>query len=278
MHDSSSLSLGPTPLCTRYRPLLALLRTGALAPREAAALNEHLASCPWCQRELAAYDALDAAARQHLSGAAVTPLTLEDIMHATETPPDANVPATPRASRTLRPAWRRPPHLSTIGPLAAVVALALFAGLIFAAHSSHSGVILSGTPVPSPHAPTQTANPAQTTWTLTRLVVDGREQQLVPGRAPTLHFGPHATQFYGTGGCNSYGGTDTFVGPATTSGTALLFSSLYFTQARCLPAALMDQESAYFRALQGVKRVRVDGNTLTLTSTDGSVQLTFRAN
>ncbi|HEV2457050.1 MAG TPA: hypothetical protein VGS80_01695, partial [Ktedonobacterales bacterium] len=146
MHDSSSISLGPTPLCVRYRPLLALLRTGALAPREVAALNEHLGSCPWCRRELAAYDALDAAARQHLTGAAFTPLTLEDIMHTTETPPDANVPSTPRASRTLRPAWRRPPRLSTLGPLAAVVALVLFAGLIFTAHSSHSGVTFGGKP------------------------------------------------------------------------------------------------------------------------------------
>ena len=56
------------------------------------------------------------------------------------------------------------------------------------------------------------------------------------------------------------------------------WNHLYFTQARCLPTALMDQENAYFRALPRVERYHVDANTLTLTSADGSVQLTFRAN
>jgi heat shock protein HslJ len=273
MHDSSSLSLRPTRLCTRYRPLLALLRTGALAPRETAVLNEHLGSCPWCQRELAAYDALDAAARQHLTGATFTPLTLEDIMHASETTEtllDTNVASPAEAGRTVRPGFRRRLRLSTLGPLAAVVALVLFAGLIFAAHSAGSGVIFGGKPTLT--SPTQTANLTQTTWTLTRLVVDGREQELVRGHAPTLHFGPHERQFYGTGSCNSYGGTYTL------AGDMLRLSSLYFTQARCLPTALMDQENAYFRALPRVERYHVDANTLTLTSADGSVQLTFRAN
>jgi heat shock protein HslJ len=276
MHDSSSLSLGPMPLCVRYRPLLALLRTGALSPREAAVVNEHLASCSWCQQELAAYDVLDAAARQHLAGAAFIPLTLEDIMRTAETPPDAGIASTAGASRRVWPALHRRPHLSTLGPLAAVVVLVLFAGLIFAAHTSGPGPAPGGKPTLT--SPTQTANVAQTTWTLTRLVVDGREQPLVPGRAPTLHFGPHADKFYGTGGCNSYGGTYTFVGPSTTSATAILFSSFSFTQVRCIPAAVTDQENAYLQALSRVKRLHVDGNTLTLTSTDGSVQLTFRAN
>jgi heat shock protein HslJ len=269
MQDSSSLSRGPTPICLRYRPLLALLRTGALSPGEAAVVNEHLAGCSWCQRELAAYDALDAAARQHLASATFMPLTLEDIMHATETPPAANVASTPGASRKIRPAVRRRPQLSTLGPLAAVVVLVLLAGLIFAAHSAgpDSGVTPDGTPTPP--APTQTTNLTQTTWTLTRLVVDGREQQLVPGRVPTLIFGPHAGQFSGRS-CNGYSGTYTL------AGDTIHFSELGHTQVLCV--ATGDQEAAYFRALPGVKHYQVDGNTLTLASADGSVQLTYRAN
>ncbi|HEV2461730.1 MAG TPA: META domain-containing protein, partial [Ktedonobacterales bacterium] len=146
----------------------------------------------------------------------------------------------------------------------------LFAGLIFAAHSAGSGVTLGGKPTPP--APTQTANLTQTTWTLTRLVVDGREQQLVPRRAPTLHFGPPVGQLSGTGSCNSYSSAYTL------AGDTLHLSGLSVTQARCLSTALMEQEDAYFRALPRVERYHVDANTLTLTSADGSVQLTFRAN
>jgi heat shock protein HslJ len=270
MHDSSSLPLGPTPLCVRYRPQLALLHTGALSPREAAVLNEHISSCPWCQRELAAYDELDAAARQHLADVAFTPLTLEDIMHATQTPRDANLASTHGASREIRPALRRRPRLSTLGPLAAVVVLALLAGLIFATHSSGAGVASGGKPKPT--APTHTANLTQTTWTLTRLVVDGREQQLVPGRAPTLYFGRRNGQIDGVGGCNSYGGTYTL------AGDTLHLTPGFQTQVRCLPTGVMEQEYAYLHALPRVERYHLDGNTLMLTSADGSVQLTFRAN
>ena len=269
MPDSSSLPLGSTSLCARYRPQLALLRTGALSPREAATLNEHILSCRWCQEELATYDALDAAARQYLADVTFMPLTLEDIMHATETPPAANVASMPGASREIRPAAHRRPHLSTLGPLAAVVLLALLAGLIFATHRTGTGVTVGGKPAPT--ILTQAATLAQTTWTLTRLVVDGREQPLVPGHAPTLHFGPHDGQLSGRGGCNGYGGTYTL------AGDTLHFSGLSFTQMACLPTALMEQENAYFQALPRVERYHLDGNTLMLTRADGSVQLTYRA-
>jgi heat shock protein HslJ len=283
MHDSSSVSPGPTPLCIHYRPRLALLHTGALSPRAAAAVNEHIASCPCCQQERAAYDALDAAARQHLASTAFAPLTLEDIMHATETPSDANMASTPETSGEVRAALRRRPRLATLGPLAAVVALVLLASVIFAGHRLGPGISLSGTPTPSSPTPTatqtltQTANLTQTTWTLTRLMVAGHEQPLVPGRAPTLHFDPFNGQIYGihgTGGCNGYGGTYAL------AGNTLHVSSLSYTQMACLAGgvSLDQQESAYFQALLLVTGYHLDGNTLTLTSADASVQLTFRAN
>ncbi|MGO8947780.1 MAG: META domain-containing protein [Ktedonobacterales bacterium] len=276
MHDSSSVSPGPTPLCLHYRPQLTLLRTRALSPREAAAVNEHIASCSWCQRELAAYDALDAAARQHLASTTFVPLTLEDIMHTTEAPPDANMASTLETSGKVRPVLRRRPRLATLGPLAAVVALVLLASVIFAGHRLGPGGSLGGKPTPP--SLTQTASLTHTTWTLTRLMVAGHEQPLVPGHAPTLHFGPFNGQIYGirgTGGCNGYGGTYAL------AGNTLHVSSLYYqTQRACEVGGVLltPQESAYIQALLRVTGYHLDGNTLTLTSADGSVQLTFRAN
>jgi heat shock protein HslJ len=249
-----------------------------MRPGEAAALYEHISSCPWCQGELAVYDALEAAARQHLAGAAFVPLVWEDIMDPTETPSDANAGSALETSRNVRPALRRRPRprLATVGPLAAVVALVLFASVIFAAHRRGPSVSLSGTPTPPSLTPT--ANLTQSTWTLTRLIVDGREQPLVPGHAPTVHFDPFNGQYYGihgTGGCNDYGGTYTL------AGTTLHVDSLSYTQMACYYAGGVQvdpQESAYFQALLRVERYHLDGNALTLTSADASVQLTFRAN
>jgi heat shock protein HslJ len=168
---------------------------------------------------------------------------------------------------------RRPrPRLATVGPLAAVVALVLLASVIFATHRSGPSVSLSGTPTPPSLTPT--ANLTQSTWTLTRLIVDGREQPLVPGHAPTVHFDPFNGQYYGirgTGGCNGYGGTYTL------AGNTLHVDSLSYSQMAC-NAGVDLVESAYFQALLRVERYHLDGNALTLTSADGSVQLTFRAN
>jgi heat shock protein HslJ len=104
-------------------------------------------------------------------------------------------------------------------------------------------------------------------------MVDGREQPLVPGHAPTLHIGPVNGQgqidgIYGNGGCNDYDGTYTL------SGDTIHLSMRGYTQMFC---DATDEENAYFRVLGGIKRYHVEGNTLTLTSADGSVQLTFRA-
>jgi heat shock protein HslJ len=131
-------------------------------------------------------------------------------------------------------------------------------------------VSLSG--APTPPALTPTANLTPSTWTLTRLIVDGREQPLVPGHAPTLHF--VNGQYYGirgTGGCNGYGGTYTLVG------NTFHVNGISYTQMACGEQVDL-VESAYFQALLRVERDHLDGKVLTLTSADGSVQLTFRAN
>jgi heat shock protein HslJ len=45
----------------------------------------------------------------------------------------------------------------------------------------------------------------QASWTLPRLLVDGQEQPLVTGRAPTLQLRPHDGTFVGSAGYNDYG-------------------------------------------------------------------------
>jgi heat shock protein HslJ len=158
--------------------------------------------------------------------------------------------------------------------LAAVVALVLLASVIFATCRSGSCISLGGKPTPP--SLTQTATLTQSAWILTYLSVDGREQPLVPGDAPTLSFDPfdgHIYSVYGTDGCNDYFGTYTLVG------NALYVSGLFHTLAACFAGGvpLSPQENAYLQALPRVERYHLDGNVLTLTSADGSVRLTFRA-
>jgi heat shock protein HslJ len=110
--------------------------------------------------------------------------------------------------------------------------------------------------------------------------VDGREQPLVPvpSRTPTLRFGPsnsgYSHEIYGSGSCNSYSSGYTLSGDTIHIDASVIIG---LSQLVCLPAAIMDQENAYFRALPRVERYRLAGNTLTLTSADGSVELVFRA-
>jgi heat shock protein HslJ len=289
MNDSDSRALPPHPtsLCVRYRPLLALLRTDALSPREAATLTEHLSGCPWCQRELATYDALDAAARQHLSTVTFTPLTLEDIMQTTETPTQAptaaNAAPAPTDGKARRIAGVRPsgrPPISALGPLAAVMALILLAGLIFTTHGlglTPGSGIGNGTPIPTATPPTvsqQTAALAQTTWMLRRLFVDGHEHAIVAFHAPTLRFQPQddrSGKVAGSSGCNSYSGTYTL------AGTTLHISNMGTTLVRCSSSDITDQEHAYQQALSRIEQFQLDGDSLMLASGDRYVQVDFHS-
>jgi hypothetical protein len=143
MNDSGMPPLQPTSCCARLQPLLALLRTDALSTQETAQLTTHLADCRWCQRELDAYDALDAAARRHFSDITFAPLALKDIVQASDDLADAPsfVAMSPRATlpdRLLpRQLQRRSPaRRATFGAIAAV----LFVGVVvagFAALLSH---------------------------------------------------------------------------------------------------------------------------------------------
>ena len=287
MNDSDSRALPPQPtsLCMRYQPLLALLRTDTLLPREASMLTEHISGCSWCQRELATYDALDAAARQHLSTVTFTPLTLEDIMQTTQTPTQS--PAANAAPTQTRGVMRRTggpwpagrPPISVLGPLAAVIALILLAGVIFTTHSL-GPTPGSGTPIPTistatpPTVSQQTAALTQPTWMLRVLYVGGHhEQPVLASHAPTLRFQPHDDRsggFEGRGGCNTY------MGSYTIAGTMLHMGLSGTTNMACTPD-VMDEETAYLGALAHIEQFHLDGDSLTMASADSNVQLDFHA-
>ncbi|HEX8035813.1 MAG TPA: META domain-containing protein [Ktedonobacterales bacterium] len=289
MNDSDSRPLPPhpTPLCVRYQPLLALLRTDALSPREAATLTEHLSGCPCCQRELATYDALDAAARQHLSAVTFTPLTLEDIMQTAQTPtqnpPAANaapIPTRDDVQRTARLRQAGRPPMSVLGPLAAVIALVLLAGLIFTTHGS-GPTPGSGTPIPTiptatpPTVSQQTAVLAETTWMLRVLFVGGHDQPIVASHPPTLRFQPQddrSGDVLGNSGCNAYRDSYTLTGTTLHIGTG----KYPVAGVGCI-RQIMDQEAAYLGALPRIEQFHLEGDSLTLASGDGNTHLDFHA-
>ena len=71
-------------------------------------------------------------------------------------------------------------------------------------------------------------------------------------------------------GCNSMGGEYTI------SGQTITFKNVYATEMACSDPQML-QEGAAFQVLQGSATFKVDGDVLTITSTDGSNVLTFTA-
>ncbi|MGE5334702.1 MAG: META domain-containing protein [Nitrososphaerota archaeon] len=107
-------------------------------------------------------------------------------------------------------------------------------------------------------------------WTLTRLVVDGKEQPLAQGRSLTLRFQERDHTVSGFSGCNSYGGSYTI------SGDSLRFDHMQTTVMACANADVMGLEAAYMRALDGVESYHLDGATLSLSGDSGHVQMSFQ--
>jgi len=104
-HAASAPPPAPGPFCAAYAPLLPLLDTRALPPEQEVSLREHLADCAWCQSQHAAYAVVEAALRRHYTSIpSARPLTLEDIMRASQ--------FDPRPAKTSRPANRQEPRTS----------------------------------------------------------------------------------------------------------------------------------------------------------------------
>ena len=77
-------------------------------------------------------------------------------------------------------------------------------------------------------------------------------------RRPTLRFSADSARASGSGGCNSYGGT------AAINGPSLQISRVISTKRACVDAALNEQETRFFRALESVDRYAISADTLRL--------------
>jgi putative lipoprotein len=105
-----------------------------------------------------------------------------------------------------------------------------------------------------------------TAWQLTSLNGDA----LIEGSDITLRFGEDTIE--GNGGCNTYGGS------YTVSEDSLSLSDLYWTEMACMePEGVMDQEQAYFAALNAAVSYQVDNDRLEIYDEAGTPTLVFAA-
>ena len=106
------------------------------------------------------------------------------------------------------------------------------------------------------------ANLENTRWEL--LELDGKTITVtVKDKAPYLELNPEKASAYGFGGCNR------FFGSYETTDRTLQFSTMGATRMACPEG--MDQEQAFFRALDSVRRYEVHGSKLLLYSDAGLV-------
>ena len=115
-------------------------------------------------------------------------------------------------------------------------------------------------------APAQDATLKGTEWVLNSL----NDNALIEDKQITLRFGD--TSIEGSGGCNTYGGS------YTASEDSLSLSDVYWTEMACMePEGIMEQEQAYFQALNAAVRYRVDGDRLEVYDEAGAQILAFVA-
>ncbi len=114
-------------------------------------------------------------------------------------------------------------------------------------------------------APTPLPGPAElsdgTVWVLEFL----HDKPLVENTFITLSV--NADRFGGSAGCNSYGGRSEGGAPIARAGGAFSTPPIERTVMGCTPAAIIDQENAYLKALRKAKKFRVIGDRLEILDT-----------
>lgn len=108
-----------------------------------------------------------------------------------------------------------------------------------------------------------------TTWKLASYGPKTAQIPATPGVETSLVIGTDG-KLGGNMGCNSMGGEFSI------SGDTITFQNVYATEMAC-EEPRMSQESAAFKVLQGTTTYKVDGDVLTITSSDGLDALTFTA-
>ena len=130
------------------------------------------------------------------------------------------------------------------------------------------------TPPVTTTPPTTTLPPAipfeDRTWILERLGKRGAADAALEGKEVSAKFDSSTGQVSGTAGCNSYHG------PYSKNNDKLDVGSLVSTKMMCYPAAVIQQENLYLNILKGAQNYKVDGNNLTIFSTEERI-LVFRA-
>jgi heat shock protein HslJ len=89
----------------------------------------------------------------------------------------------------------------------------------------------------------------------------------IPDREPTLVF--EKDQVSGSGSCNHFGGS------YQVKNDRLTFGALAATLMACAETEVMEQESAYFAALQATARFEMEEGKLSLMDEGGKVVLVF---
>jgi heat shock protein HslJ len=106
-------------------------------------------------------------------------------------------------------------------------------------------------------------------WRLTSYGDIADPHEAVSGIETSLAFGADG-KISGSLGCNSMGGDYSI------SGQNITFGSVFATEMAC-DDARMAQEGEAFKILQGTASFKLDGNTLTIRSSDGNSVLIFAA-
>ncbi|HST88413.1 MAG TPA: hypothetical protein VLJ14_08550, partial [Ktedonobacterales bacterium] len=154
----------PGPLCAAYAPLVPLLESALLTDDDVASARAHLATCAWCREEIGAYAVVDDALRRHY-GSAQTGyfLNLEDIMRDADhladdapTPPSLPTVTAPPPAGSRGLSRMSPRMLAAMAGMAAVLLIALFAGVFAALQSGRdtTKTITQPTASSAPTAPT----------------------------------------------------------------------------------------------------------------------------
>jgi heat shock protein HslJ len=110
-----------------------------------------------------------------------------------------------------------------------------------------------------------------TTWSATG-INNGRQAvvSLAAGSTVTAIF-DSGGRVSGSGGCNSYSAG------YTVDGNKIKIDTITQTEMACLDQKIMEQEQAYFAALQKATTYRIDGDKLELRDDGGALQVGFRA-
>lgn len=126
-------------------------------------------------------------------------------------------------------------------------------------------VLLAACATPGPDSPSAEGRALlDTEWEFVSL----NDNALIEGKQITLRFGEASIE--GSGGCNTYGGS------YTAAEDSLRLEGVYATEMACMePEGIMEQEKAYFDALNAAVRYRIDGDRLEVYDETGTQILVF---